>query len=438
MSDVEKNQEVNFVLAGIISSYPAKKELSLRTLKGEKVELEVTMEQVDSNVKVFKAFMQSNDTNKKESVGFINYETLTQEQKNLLLDAYKKDDTRHFVATPMSRKGKIAISLVQNVAEVQQAKDTQEFYQNLVNSGVVTQEELDERVKYLTDNSIPQNIQERILSKIKGYSVNVSLNIPSPEVLFVDKGEKILLNALALVAVGSNVIFEGLMGTGKNVLCETIAWLMKKPIYRFSLNSQISNVDLLGGKTIAGDVNNKELTFERSTVIEAFEEGGVLVLDEMNMAQPHILPILNSLLDDAHSIAVPGYKVVKGDPGFIALGTQNPGYIGTHAVNQAISNRFRKIKFKEPSDIVSILETVVRDVPSSFLQMSKILYKHIRNAVQEDALPMDALDVRGFISAARLAKELDYDPKESLMVCIANSATDTEHLEIIKNCIENI
>ena len=72
MSDVEKKQEVNFVLAGIISSYPAKKELSLRTLKGEKVELEVTMEQVDSNVKVFKAFMQSNDTNKKESVGSIN------------------------------------------------------------------------------------------------------------------------------------------------------------------------------------------------------------------------------------------------------------------------------------------------------------------------------------------------------------------------------
>lgn len=440
MSDKNTNQVTKYLLSGTLSVFPDKKNLSAKAAKGEEIKIIVCCEELGSEGYAINAFMEEvdeNGFNESKPVGFIDIDNLGFAARQELLGAFKDKKIRNFEVNDI-QKGKIYLSLCKDAGEIKQEEMQKDNYNALINSGVITKEELDARVEYMSNNGVPMNIQEKILSKIIAYPEHIAINIPSPEVLFVDKGQGILKNALALVAVGANVIFEGLMGTGKNVLCESIAWILKRPLYRFSLNSQISNIDLLGGKSIEGDVNDKQLVFERSTVIEAFEEGGVLVLDEMNMAQPHILPVLNSLLDTARSIAVPGYKVVKGHMGFIALGTQNPGYIGTHAVNQAISNRFRKIKFKEPNDIVAILQTVVPGIGDDFLEVAGSFYEKLRQAVYDESLPVESLDVRGFISAAKLSLDLAYKPKESLELCIVENTDDREYHEIVKSFLENV
>lgn len=439
MTTQNTNQVTEYLLSGTLSVFPDKKKLSEKAAKEEDVKIIVCCEELGSGEYAVNVFMKEIDTDgfeKARPVGFIDVDNLDFIARQELLSAFKDNEVRQFKVESIE-KGKIFLSIVKDTEDIKKEEMQKDNYNALINSGVITKEELDARVEYMSTNGVPMNVQEKILSKIIAYPEHIALNIPHPEVLFVDKGQGILKNALALVAVGSNVIFEGLMGTGKNVLCESIAWILKRPLYRFSLNSQISNIDLLGGKTIEGDTESKELVFERSTVIEAFEEGGVLVLDEMNMAQPHILPVLNSLLDTARSIAVPGYKVVKGHIGFIALGTQNPGYIGTHAVNQAISNRFRKIKFKEPNDIISILQTVVEGIEDDFLELSARFYEKLREAVYDESLPVEALDVRGFISAAKLSLELDYSPREALSLCIVENTEDREYEEIVKNFLEN-
>ena len=71
------------------------------------------------------------------------------------------------------------------------------------------------------------------------------------------------------------------------------------------------------------------------------KEGHLLYIDEINMAKPETLPILNGVLDYRRKLTNPFTgEVVNAAPGFNVIAAINEGYIGTLPMNEALKNRF--------------------------------------------------------------------------------------------------
>ena len=70
-------------------------------------------------------------------------------------------------------------------------------------------------------------------------------------------------------------------------------------------------------------------------------EGHILYIDEINMAKPETLPILNGVLDYRRQLTNPFTgEVIKAAPGFNVIAAINEGYVGTLPMNEALKNRF--------------------------------------------------------------------------------------------------
>lgn len=67
------------------------------------------------------------------------------------------------------------------------------------------------------------------------------------------------------------------------------------------------------------------------------KQGHILYIDEINMAKPETLPILNGVLDYRRQITNPYTgEVIKAAPGFNVIAAINEGYVGTLPMNEAL------------------------------------------------------------------------------------------------------
>ena len=206
---------------------------------------------------------------------------------------------------------------------------------------------------------------------------------------------------------------EGETSTSKTTVIQWLAHLLKKPIYRLNLNGQTDTSELIGRyvpTTGYQDLNLKHLLksidqldhladspqwkalyekvkflqnqsessppsfspleslqiaqmlglpqksweFMEGIIPKALRDGGWVILDEMNLAEPQILERLNSLLEDEHTLVLTegdGRTFgVNGDlavhPEFRIFGTMNPAeYAGRSALSPAFRDRWRLWKF---------------------------------------------------------------------------------------------
>lgn len=72
-------------------------------------------------------------------------------------------------------------------------------------------------------------------------------------------------------------------------------------------------------------------------------DGGVLVLDEINMADPRVAASLYSMMDRNRVLHLIDRKEDIPNGNLLIIGTMNPGYRGTRDLNKALSNRFNYI-----------------------------------------------------------------------------------------------
>lgn len=86
-----------------------------------------------------------------------------------------------------------------------------------------------------------------------------------------------------------NIMLSGPIGTGKTTLCSQIADKLGLDFYPFALCSHTTKSDLIGFIDAGGNY--------RSTAIrEAYEKGGLVLLDEMDASNPNVLGIINNIL----------------------------------------------------------------------------------------------------------------------------------------------
>lgn len=237
-------------------------------------------------------------------------------------------------------------------------------------------ETLEKEDRWLAEYKLPSKVFKKVMafreSQKKRLSQTQLAKVPKHE--YMASGQEVISAIVSLVAVEWEApLLIGPKGSGKSTLVETLAAILLLPINRCFGGLDINAEALLGGKTLephAGldpftvarlkrtaeaaklDVDHVvnraseaqlKVVFEPGVLLEAVQNGELIVIDEVNMLLPEVTSLLHGLLDWQKCLAVPGLGTVKAHPSFRMIACMNFGYAGTKSLNEAFQDRFRSI-----------------------------------------------------------------------------------------------
>lgn len=137
----------------------------------------------------------------------------------------------------------------------------------------------------------------------------------------------------------------GLSGNGKTEAVLQCASNLKRNLIRVNLNDESEEMDLIGGFRL----ENGNTVFHKGPVIQAMESGSILLLDEIDLANPSKITCLQSILEGADYHIKKINQRISPAPGFNIIATANTKgqgsetgkFIGANVQNEAFLERFR-------------------------------------------------------------------------------------------------
>jgi hypothetical protein len=154
-----------------------------------------------------------------------------------------------------------------------------------------------------------------------------------------------------------NLLLVGSPGTGKTKMLHAIAEMTGMPIYTIPI-SKNTEEDVFEGKN---KVVEGKITYVETDFVKAYENGGIIVLEEVNLADPAvIMGSIGQAMERPFVIKKDGYININRHPMCVIVATMNTGTAGSKKVNQALSSRFKQtITLNDPdsSIFVQILKT---------------------------------------------------------------------------------
>ncbi|UTH12814.1 ATP-binding protein [Macrococcus equipercicus] len=178
--------------------------------------------------------------------------------------------------------------------------------------------------------------------------------------LYQNDDTTILDDAVNMLQLKKNILLKGPTGSGKTKLAETLRLKLGRKMNSINCSVDLDAESLLGFKTIEVIDGETQITFVEGPVIQAMKEGHLLYIDEINMAKPETLPILNGVLDFRRTLTNPFTgEVVTAHDDFAVIAAINVGYVGTLPMNEALKNRFVVIDMNYISG--DILKQVIQE-----------------------------------------------------------------------------
>ena len=148
-------------------------------------------------------------------------------------------------------------------------------------------------------------------------------------------------DVVTLIAANKNVYLYGPAGSGKNVLCGQVAEALGLKFYY--QNTLLTKFDLSGFKNAVGD-------FEKTEFFEAFTNGGLFMLDEVDNSSAEALVALNAALANGY-YSFPGIGRVDCHPDFRCIAAGNTigtgadaAYCGRYKMDASSRDRFQFIE----------------------------------------------------------------------------------------------
>ncbi|MCP3738997.1 MoxR family ATPase [Rossellomorea sp. BNER] len=249
----------------------------------------------------------------------------------------------------------------------------------------------------------------------------------------------IIEDAIIALAMGKNVLLKGPTGSGKTKLAETLSNLFSQPMHSINCSVDLDAEALLGYKTIGEQNGKSRIEFVEGPVIQAMKKGHLLYIDEINMAKPETLPILNGVLDYRRMITNPFTgEVVKANDSFGVIAAINEGYVGTVPLNEALKNRFVVIEvpYIEGDTLKSVISQQSKLTNEKLLELFVTLSKDLLVQVQNGQISEEAASIRALLDACDLAVYLP--AKRAIQRGIIDKLEDERERSAIKNIAETL
>lgn len=259
--------------------------------------------------------------------------------------------------------------------------------------GAGQSDEIKSKVAYLLGSGASAPV---VVAALNHMGPSIKKNIPTlPDCLFKSSDKTIINDVVTSIIYGQPIRLVGDKGTGKNTLIETVCWLLNLPLVRVQGSVELDKMDLLGSvELIDGSTN-----FVLSPAMEGLRDGAIVVVDEANLVRPDVLGMLHSVTDTARSINIPGYGTVALHSSSNVMYTLNEGYVGTGDMNEATVDRCVSFVLQAEVSLKDILETDDKTIIDACQALSDTVLK----SVLDGTLPNEAITVRGYKAAAKMA-----------------------------------
>lgn len=195
---------------------------------------------------------------------------------------------------------------------------------------------------------------------------------------------KALGQIMDLVKCGfKNIMLVGPAGSGKTTVCAQLAKALQKEFW-FTSCTEGSSESVLVGRAIP-NLTDGSTKYESTGFVKLYEEGGVILLDEADAANPNVMLVINSATANGH-LSVPARveksMATRHEDTVIILACNTFGtganrqYVGRNQMDAAFLDRFCGSTLEIDYD---------RDLESSLIGDAKILARiwQIRDKVNE-------------------------------------------------------
>jgi len=185
------------------------------------------------------------------------------------------------------------------------------------------------------------NTSATLTAEFDGFKENL---VPENDPLFVPFGNYKTVEKIIKTGMFYPVYVTGLSGNGKTFSVEQACAKTRREVIRVNFTLETDEDDLIGGfRLVAGDTK-----FFKGPVIAAMERGAVLLLDEIDLANPAKIMCLQSILEGKGYFIKKTGEFVKPTNGFTVVATGNTKgkgsedgrFIGTNVMNEAFLERF--------------------------------------------------------------------------------------------------
>lgn len=199
--------------------------------------------------------------------------------------------------------------------------------------------------------------------------VNSAAYVPKKDENFVPFGEFKDINKVVDSKAFFPVFVTGPTGNGKSTMVEQACARNKREYIRLQINAQTDEDQLIGSKTLV----DGNIQIVEGPVLIAMRTGAVLLLDELDAADPNNIMCLQSILEGRPYYFKLKNEMVHPAPGFNICatantkgrGSENGKYIGTKMLNEAFLERF-PVTFEQEYPTMNTELKIVKNAMKKF------------------------------------------------------------------------
>ena len=225
-----------------------------------------------------------------------------------------------------------------------------------------------------------------------------------------------------------NIFITGLSGNGKTLMVEQVCAKLKRECYRVNITAQTDEDDLLGGFRLI----NGNTVWQDGPVVTAMKNGGVLLLDEVDLASRNIM-CLQPVLEGKGVFQKKIGQWVTPAEGFQVFATANTKgkgsddgrFIGTGILNEAFLDRF-PITLEQPYATPATEKKILTKAgcDADFAQHLTKWAEIIRKSFYEGAVD-EIISTRRLVDIVN-AFDIFGDKNKAIGFCLARFDDDTK------------